>query len=217
MRTGSLVGSRVLVPLGQRMMTGFVVKLRKKRLDSGIQIKEITEVLDEEPVFSSGFLSFTQKLSNYYYSSWGEVLQASLPPSFILKSQARVSLTEKGSQAVREEGFSREERALLDFLKQKKYSVPFLKRKLKIQNISTLISHLESKGLVQTQRDIKRAGPKRALSVPESESQLEMDFSLDAHSPARWRRESSQKSIISPFLASSFKDLRRRGSLSIFI
>ncbi len=182
MRTGSLVGSRVLVPLGQRMMTGFVVKLRKKRLDSGIQIKEITEVLDEEPVFSSGFLSFTQKLSNYYYSSWGEVLQASLPPSFILKSQARVSLTEKGSQAVREEGFSREERALLDFLKQKKYSVPFLKRKLKIQNISTLISHLESKGLVQTQRDIKRAGPKRALSVPESESQLEMDFSLDAHS-----------------------------------
>ena len=182
MSTGSLVGSRVLVPLGQRMMTGFVIRLRKKRLDPGIQLKEIVEVLDDEPVFSSAFLSFTQKLSDYYYSSWGEVLQASLPPSFILKSQARVSLTEKGSQAVEEEGLSREERALLDFLKQKEYSVPFLKRKLRIQNISTLLSRLESKGLIHIQRDIKRAGQKKALPVQESESQLEMDFSLDAHS-----------------------------------
>ena len=181
LRTGSLVGSRVLVPLGQRVMTGFVIRLRKKRLDPGIQLKEILEVLDEEPVFSPAFLSFTQKLSDHYYSSWGEVLQASLPPSFILKSQARVSLTEKGSQPL-EEGLSREERKLLDFLGTKEYSIPFLKRKLRIQNISTLLSRLESKGLIHTQRDIKRAGQKKALPVQESESQLEMDFSLDAHS-----------------------------------
>ncbi|UCE22030.1 MAG: primosomal protein N', partial [Candidatus Aminicenantes bacterium] len=83
LRIKTQVGSRVLVPLGQRMMTGFVVKLRKKRLSSEIKLKEIVEVLDEEPVFSSSFLSFTRKLSDYYYSSWGDVLQASLPPSFI--------------------------------------------------------------------------------------------------------------------------------------
>jgi primosomal protein N' (replication factor Y) len=41
---------------------------------------------------------------------------------------------------------------------------------------------MEKKGLVQIQRDIKRMRPKRALSVTKTESQLEMDFSLDAHS-----------------------------------
>ncbi|MGD2294682.1 MAG: primosomal protein N' [Candidatus Aminicenantes bacterium] len=182
LRTESLVGSRVLVPLGQRMVTGFVVKLRKKRLDPGIQLKEIAEVLDEKPVFSSAFLSFTRKLSDYYYSSWGEVLQASLPPSFILKTQARVYLTEKASLSMGKERLSREERAFLDFLQKKEYSVPYLKRKLKIQNMSALLSRLESKGLVQIHRDIKRVGQKKAFPVTGVESQLEIDFSLDARS-----------------------------------
>jgi primosomal protein N' (replication factor Y) len=178
----TLVGSRVLVPLGQRMMTGFVVKLRKKRVSSEIMLKEIVEVLDEEPVFSSAFLSFTRKLSEYYYSSWGDVLQASLPPSFILKSQARVSLTESGEDTVRKGDLAKEEMEVLNLLRVKEYSVFFLKRKLAIKNLSTLLSRLEKKGLVQIQRDIKRIRPKRVLSVAKTESQLEMDFSLDAHS-----------------------------------
>jgi len=182
LRVKTLVGSRVLVPLGQRMMTGFVVKLRKKRVSSEIKLKEIVEVLDEEPVFSSAFLSFTRKLSDYYYSSWGDVLQASLPPSFILKSQARVSLTESGEDAVRKDDLTKEEMEVLNLLRVKEYSVFFLKRKLTIKNLSTLLSRLEKKGLVQTQRDIKRMRPKRVLSVAKTESQLEMDFSLDAHS-----------------------------------
>ena len=133
--TKALVGSRVLVPFGQRIMTGFIVRLRKKRQSTDIKLKDIVEVLGEEPVFASSFLSFTRKLSDYYYSSWGDVLQASLPPSFILKSQVRVSLTEKGREAVRKEGLPREEKELLSFLRDKEYSILFLKRKLKIKNL----------------------------------------------------------------------------------
>jgi primosomal protein N' (replication factor Y) len=176
------VGSRVLVPLGQRMMTGFVVRLRKKRLSSEIKLKEIVEVMDEKPVFSPAFLSFTRKLSDYYYSSWGDVLQASLPPSFIRRSQLRVSLTEQGEEAVRKGDLSKEEMEVLNLLKVREYSVFFLKKKLMVKNLTTLLSRLEKKGLVQTQRDIKKMRPKRALSVTKIESQLEMDFSLDAHS-----------------------------------
>jgi primosomal protein N' (replication factor Y) len=182
LRSKTLVGSRVLVPLGQRMMTGFVVKLRKKRLSSKIKLKEVGDVLDEKPVFSSAFLSFTGKLSDYYYSSWGDVLQASLPPSFILKSQARVSLTEQGEEAVRKGDLTREELQVLKLLGVKEYSVFHLKRMLTIKNLSTLLSRLEKKGLVHIRRDIKRMRPKRVLPVAKTESQLEMDFSLDAHS-----------------------------------
>lgn len=200
--TKALVGSRVLVPFGQRIMTGFIVRLRKKRQSTDIKLKDIVEVLGEEPVFAASFLSFTRKLSDYYYSSWGDVLQASLPPSFILKSQVRVSLTEKGREAVRKEGLPREEKELLSFLRDKEYSILFLKRKLKIKNLSALLSRLEKKGLVHTLRDIKRTGHKKAPSVSRGEAQLEMDFSLD--SPSRKTAEEMasvlEKHVFSPFL-----------------
>ncbi len=200
--TKALVGSRILVPFGQSTVTGFIVRLRKKRQSTEIKLKDIVEVLGEEPVFSSSFLSFTQKLSDYYYSSWGELLQASLPPSFILKSQVRITLTEKGKEAVRKEDVPREERDLLSFLGDKEYSMLFLKRKLKIKNLSALLSRLEKKELVHAARNLKRTEYKKPPSASKSEAQLEMDFSLD--SPSRKTAEEMAsvlgKQVFSPFL-----------------
>ena len=176
------IGSRVLVPLGQRLLTGFIVSLRKRRATQEFKLKEIVEVLDERPVFSSSFLSFARKLSNYYYSSWGELLQASLPPSFILKSQTRVSLSAKGKAALQNDSLSGKEKELLGFIRERAYSALFLKRKLKVKNLTLLLSKLEKKGLVCIQKDIKKAGQKTAPEAPVSETQLEMDFSLDARS-----------------------------------
>jgi len=176
------VGSRVLVPLGQRILTGFIVNLRKRRVTQDFKLKEIVEILDEEPVFSSSFLSFTRKLCDYYYSSWGELLQASLPPSFILKSKTRVALSEKGKAAFQNEGFSKEERELLGFLRKKTYSALFLKRKFRVKNISLLLSRLEKKGLIHIQKDIKKKRQKKAPPVSMGQTQLEIDFSLDAQS-----------------------------------
>ena len=176
------IGSRVLVPLGQRLLTGFIVSLRKRRSTQEFKLKEIVEVLDERPVFSSSFLSFARKLSNYYYSSWGELLQASLPPSFILKSQTRVSLSAKGKAALQNDSLSGKEKELLGFIRERAYSALFLKRKLKVKNLTLLFSKLEKKGLVCIQKDIKKTGQKTAPEAPVSETQLEMDFSLDARS-----------------------------------
>ncbi|NOR14268.1 MAG: primosomal protein N', partial [Candidatus Aminicenantes bacterium] len=81
------IGSRILVPFGRRTMTGFVIKLRQKKPLPAVELKAIMEVLDPYPVFSPRFLTFTQKLADYFYSSWGELLQASLPPSFVVRSQ----------------------------------------------------------------------------------------------------------------------------------
>ena len=175
------VGSRVLVPFAQRMLTGFIIGLRKRRPTPGIPLKEIAEVLDGEPVFSSSFLSFTRRLGDYFYSSWGELLQASLPPSFILKSQTRLSLTEKGTAALEDKTLSEEERKILSFLRKGDYSLFFLKRRLQVKkSLSALLSRLERRGLVDIQRDIKRVKKKRTPLVTGSQAQLELDFSLDA-------------------------------------
>ncbi|MEE9389843.1 MAG: primosomal protein N', partial [Candidatus Aminicenantaceae bacterium] len=121
-REKAKIGTRVLVPFHKRLLTGFIVDIKKRRKTRDLKLKEISEILDEKPVFSPSFLSFTRRLSDHYYSSWGELLQSSLPSSFILKSKKRISISEKGKASSMNRDISKEERELLDFLQRRSYS-----------------------------------------------------------------------------------------------
>lgn len=176
------IGSRVLVPFAQRTLTGFIIGLKKRRSYPEIEFKEIMELLDEEPIFTSSFLTFTRKLSDYYYSAWGEILQASLPPSFILKSKITVHLLEKGKDALQKESLSKEERELLRLLSASPYSLSFLKRKLRDKSMASVISRLEKKGWILIQKEIKKAKQKSIPETARIPTQLEMDFALDTSS-----------------------------------
>jgi primosomal protein N' (replication factor Y) len=176
------IGTRALVPFHKRLLTGFIVDIKKRRKTRDLELKEIIEVLDEKPVFSSSFLSFTKRLSDYYYSSWGELLQSSLPPSFILKSKKRVSISEKGKTLLKGKDIPKEERELLGFLQRRSYSAHFLRRKLKGKNISYLLSRLEERGLIHVQSDIKKVRRREKALSSSAQTQLEIDFSIDAQS-----------------------------------
>jgi primosomal protein N' (replication factor Y) len=230
-RESAKIGSRVLVPLGQRMLTGFIVKLRKRKISSEFKLKEIAEVLDEEPIFSPSFLSFTRKLCAYYYSSWGELLQASLPPSFILKSKTTVALSDKGIAVLQGEDLSGEERKLLSFIQKRSYSTLFLKRKFKVKNLSHLLFRLEKKGLILVKKEVKKAKGKKASAASRGQTQLEIDFSLDAQSRevADQITRKLEKKVFSPFFlygppekreavySSLIKEVLARGSRVLFL
>ena len=200
-RKKAKIGTRVLVPFHKRLLTGFVVDLKKRRKTRGLKLKEIFEVLDEKPVFSASFLSFTRRLSDYYYSSWGELLQSSLPPSFILKSKKRISISEKGKTSSKSKDISREEKELLDFLQRRSYSDLFLRRKFKKRNISHLLSRLEEKGLIHIQSDIKKVKRRERAVSSLAQTQLEIDFSMDARSLQVTDRiiGKTGKQVFSPF------------------
>jgi len=201
--TGSIeIGARVLVPFGQRLLTGFVVRLKKRNLARGLKLKEINELLDKKPVFTPAFLSFAYDLSREYYSSWGELLQASLPPSFVLKSKARIFISEKGKSAAKSERISREERIILDFLQEKSYSEFFLRRRFKGKNISYLISRLEKKGLIRIEREIKKTVQRKKFAAPRISTQMEMDFSMEesSHCIASHITRKIAEEAFSPFL-----------------
>ena len=74
------VGSRVLFPLCERRLTGFVVGLKKSRPRLSVNLKSLAEVLDERPFLTPGLLSFTRRLSRSSFTAWGEILQAAAPP-----------------------------------------------------------------------------------------------------------------------------------------
>jgi primosomal protein N' (replication factor Y) len=176
------VGSRVLVPFKERERTGIVIKLKKRGVPEGLKLKEIHAVLDKSPLLSKEFLSYTKKLSAYYYSSWGELLQASFPPSFVPKTQTRLSITDLGLKSLDVEKLSDRERAVLLLLQKRPYSDVYMKRKLKMANFSSILSQLKKKEFIRVKKEIKTENRRRERLIELGPTQLEMDFSLDKDS-----------------------------------
>ncbi len=207
-RDKAKIGSRAIAPFGQRRLTGFIVSLSQSGPPPEFELKEIVDLLDEEPVFSPALLCLTRKLSDYYYSSWGELLQAALPPSFILKSQAKVSLTEEGRIAIENESLAKEEREILGFLGKRACSLSFLKRKLGAQAVSPLLPRLGRKNLIAFESVVRKPRKKQMLEDSVTQTQLEMDFSLDSESrqmAERIARRPSEKVFRPFFLFGSFE------------
>jgi primosomal protein N' (replication factor Y) len=172
------IGARVLVPFRGRILTGFVISLSKRRAEKDLKLKEIQEVLDERPIFSKNILSFTRKLSDYYYTSWGELLQASLPPAYVLKSRTVIHLTEEGTEALRKEKLPQELKSILTLLQKKAYTQSFLQRKFGKKNASSLLSQMARKGLIHFQRDLKKPEQRKLRPVSVPQRQLEIEFGL---------------------------------------
>jgi len=198
------VGSRVLVSFHNRTLTGFILRLKKRRPTSALNIKEINEVLDENPIFSSSILMFTQKLSEYYYSSLGELLQAALPAGYVPKSKQHVFVTEKGKKALREKELSVDENRLLNLYEKGPYSMQYIKRSTGLKNISVLLNRLEKKNLIRIEKTIRKTTQKTLIPSKKTPTQLEMDFSLDAELFQVSKKISSfvGNKIFSPFFLS---------------
>jgi primosomal protein N' (replication factor Y) len=96
------VGKRVLVPLGKRRVTGYVLatcsSLPPDVTDK--EIKEIIDCLDETPLFDAGMLRFLRWVADYYLAPLGQVIKTALPPGINWESSYHCSLTPEGRQAV---------------------------------------------------------------------------------------------------------------------
>lgn len=95
MRVG--LGMRVLVPLGPRRVTGYVVG-EEEKAPEGIQIRAIADVLDDRPLFTPESLRFFSWVAEYYHESLGEVIATALPGGLNHKDLRVVSLTEEGQR-----------------------------------------------------------------------------------------------------------------------
>jgi primosomal protein N' (replication factor Y) len=164
-RASARPGARVVAPLGARRQTGFIVGLTEEPPAAGIAVKPLLEVLDDRPFRDARFLEFTRRLSAEFHSSWGEVLQASLPPSLKLRTKVAVTLTELGREKLDSKGLGPREKAVAALLDEapKGRSPLFLRRKTSGKDVSGLIGRMEKKGLVRVARTQaalpRRAGP----------------------------------------------------------
>ncbi|HEV7475546.1 MAG TPA: primosomal protein N' [Pyrinomonadaceae bacterium] len=93
-------GSRIVVPLGRKFVTGYIVAtLNELRAGTSLQesdLKEAKEILDVVPLVTPELLELTRWVSDYYLAPWGEVIKAALPPGISPTIDQFLSLTEKG-------------------------------------------------------------------------------------------------------------------------
>lgn len=97
-------GSRVLVPFGRSMQTGFVTELLAEPNDDlsidESSIKDIQELIDERPLITPEILRLTKWASDYYAASWGEMLKASLPAGVNAANQRIIMINDTGREAI---------------------------------------------------------------------------------------------------------------------
>ncbi|MBU2063076.1 MAG: primosomal protein N' [Candidatus Omnitrophica bacterium] len=83
------LGKRVWVPFRNRTIVGYIVGITEKSRIK--KIKEIKSVIDDTPIISPEILELTRWISEYYFCSRGEAIEAALASPFKKgKTQVRV-------------------------------------------------------------------------------------------------------------------------------
>ncbi|SDP03405.1 replication restart helicase PriA [Desulforhopalus singaporensis] len=89
----SLVGRRVLVPLGGRQVTGYVVDdMVETEGELPFRIKPINRFLDDRAVFDESMVRFFRWAADYYQYPLGLVIKAALPGGMTQQSVTRIVL-----------------------------------------------------------------------------------------------------------------------------
>ncbi len=106
LRAQALSGRRSLVPFGNRKLTGYILGIASESTVSNL--KEIIEVLDNEPLWTAKELEFFRWTSSYYQHPLGEVVRTALPAGINIQTRKGTSGEQEaftGGKAPRKEKF----------------------------------------------------------------------------------------------------------------
>lgn len=78
MESDAKPGTRVLVPFGNRVLTGLIVETKAAQ-EINKKTRYIHDVLEDTPAFTQEMLDLTKWIASYYLCGWGEVIRAALP------------------------------------------------------------------------------------------------------------------------------------------
>lgn len=154
-------GSRVLVPLKQRIMTGIVVDFVSEcSLD---QTKSIIDLLDEKPILDHHLLKLAQWIAQYYLASLGEVLATMLPPNSRRQSRKTVSLR-NGEVAVHD---AIGKKILVALKRYKgKVSIGTLTRNFPDESIGAALARLEKLGVLEITDHLAKQRNQKESQLP---------------------------------------------------
>ena len=183
-------GSRVLAPLGQGTREGVIVDLMDEPdlPDDSIEIKNLTDCLDDTPTFSDELLTLTKWMSEYYLSSWGEALRCAAPAAVRTRQNRVVHLLATDEQ-IADMRQSRQTEILSVLREEDGLSLHQIVRRMGvgISKLRQALSALQEKGLVELRSNIQSKARPQTISVvslakPVSEVQEQISV-LESRAP----------------------------------
>jgi len=147
------IGKRVLVPFGRRRVTGYILGACKKT-DQG-KIKNVLDILDEEPLFPSSMIPFFRWTADYYLHPIGDVIKCALPGGLNVYDFDAIAITKKGEKALLRNTLTPLEREILNVLKEASCGLKKLREKLNEKISNALIYTIQHKGLIVHERELK--------------------------------------------------------------
>jgi len=171
------IGTRVLVPLGARAVTGCVVGIApppdrcaqergaETEAEAPCAYKDIAEILDEEPLFEPADLAFYRWVSEYYFAPLGDVIRTALPVSMNVRTSRVVRLLPSGRRFASSGLFlSRAELEVLRVLAAHgELSLRRLNKLLGRTIRSSVLETLCKKGLIESTAVLSRSGKRPGL------------------------------------------------------
>jgi primosomal protein N' (replication factor Y) len=88
----AFIGAQVLVPFGSQQVGGVILSLSDSKDDRLKTVKQISEVIDTEPLFDREYIEFLYWIADYYCARVGDVISAAIPSSFAAKYKKTISL-----------------------------------------------------------------------------------------------------------------------------
>ena len=82
-RQSPITGRRVLVPLGKKSVIGIIYRRHEGELAPNIKVRDIIQVIDEQPIVTPKQIQLWEWLAEYYMCTMGEVMAAALPSEII--------------------------------------------------------------------------------------------------------------------------------------
>jgi primosomal protein N' (replication factor Y) len=92
---GVSVGKRVWAPFGNRRLVGYIVGLSDTPKIK--KIKCIYSIIDDEPILRDDILKTAKWISEYYFCSWGEAIEAAIPTA-LKKGRIDIKIRHKADE-----------------------------------------------------------------------------------------------------------------------
>jgi primosomal protein N' (replication factor Y) len=170
-------GTRVLVPLQKRQVTGIVLELVGESPHS--EVKDVSEALDDRPVVDAQLLKLAQWIAQYYLASPGDVLATMLPPNARRDSKRLATLLQP--DAVPEDEL---ESAILQELRKRKgkVSVKTLTGLFSGRRIDRVLAKLDARGVLIIAEHLAKSRRRSSPSSSSAVSAIDIPATLELNS-----------------------------------
>lgn len=180
------IGCRVVVPFGRKKYYTAIVRNVHYCAPTDYEVKEVSALLDADPVLLPQQFSFWEWIADYYLCTQGDVYKAALPSGLKLESE---TIVEYNPDFEAEAPLTEREQRILDLLSaDRQQCVTKLEKDSGLKNILTVIKSLLDKEAIFVKEELKRTyKPKMEARVrlagKVSEKQLHILFDLLSRAP----------------------------------